>query len=230
MYRYLPFNGGVSNWLLMIHEKSQNDAQTPLLSYQRPLGLQSAESSALKFFTGCIVWFDILSSLAGYHRRLLLGPTPETGHNIELHSVCGAHNWIMILIGEIAALAHQRTALRRAIDFNAQSFEDSAQDIELRLRAQHRKVREELNALRQQYSGSPPPSLSDTHTQHTVLVVTSIFASLAAIYLQTTVTPSEVSSLLINLALQSTSEHHRGDANDLRPPRVQRASLAIICR
>ncbi|PVH82236.1 hypothetical protein DL98DRAFT_653303 [Cadophora sp. DSE1049] len=223
------FKGGASNWsvhlkagcdlVLMIHEQILKHDCGPLHHQQPTQGAQtsSPESNALRFFTGCIIWFDILScvstntlpNLAAYHRRLLLGQTPETGRSIELHAVCGAQNWVMILIGEISALAHQNQKMswRRVVDsdYNAQGFEAAARDIETRLRSQYRRLHEELATLRRRHDGPPSHSLPEIYAHHTVLVVTSIFVSAAAIYLQTaTIRSSDLTPSYVKSVLQDT--------------------------
>lgn len=219
--------------VLMLHEQNPSQAHSPALEYGRLPRVQSPEKSALKFFTGCVLWFDMLSCvstgsqshLAEHHNRLLLGPTPELGHSIELHTICGARNWVMVLVSEIASLAAQKSDWRRIIGYNDQSFEDSARDIEFRLLSQHREVREELDAIRQEYGGAPPHSLPEIYNHHTVLFVTNIFASAAIIYLHTVITSSDVSPSLIQLALRNTIESMRM----VPDPRMFRGLVWPLC-
>lgn len=199
----------------MIYEQTLQQKSLPLQFEERFRGIQSnsVESNALRFFTGCIIWFDILScistngpsNLAAHHRQLLHEAASDTAHSIELHNVCGAQNWVLLLIGEIAALAYQnqRTSWRQVVDFDTQSFDAAAKDVEIRLTSHHRQLREELTTLRRQHNGSPSHSLPEIYAYHNVLVVTSIFASAAAIYLQTaSVRSSDISPDLVRIPLQ----------------------------
>ena len=222
-----------SDLVLMLHDLSPSLVHSPMDGFQRAPRVQSLEKSALKFFTGCVLWFDMLSCvstgmqshLGAHHTRLLLGPTPELGHNIELHTICGARNWVMVLVSEIASLAAKETDWRRIIDHNDPSFEDSAREIEFRLLEQHREVREELDVIRQKYGGAPPHSMPEEYNKHTVLFVTNIFASAAIIYLHTVITSSDVSPSLIQLALRNTIESMRM----VPDPRMFRGLVWPLC-
>lgn len=218
--------------VLTLHDMNLQ-SHTPLDEYQLGPLIQSPEQSALKFFTGCVLWFDMLACvstgnqahLAEHHTRILLGPTPELGHNVELHTICGARNWVMVLISEIASLAAHKTDWRRVVDDNDQSFEASAREIEFRLLSQSRETREELDAMRQQYGGAPPHSLPEVYSKHSVLFVTNIFASAAIIYLHTVMKGSEVSPSLIQLALRESIESMRM----VPDPRMFRVLVWPLC-
>jgi len=133
---------------------------------------------------------------------------------------------VMVLVSEIATLASQKADWRRAGDYDEQTFAESAREIEFRLLSQHREVREELDTIRQEYGGAPPPhSLPEIYNKHTVLFVTNIFASAAIIYLHTVITSSDVSPSLVQLALRNTIESMRM----VTDPRMFRGLIWPLC-
>jgi hypothetical protein len=166
------------------------------------------DKAALNFFTGAIIWFDILAGvstgcrpfLSGYHDRLLSSsalPSPsefEVNGTIELHTVMGCQNWAMITIGEIERLRRWKEREIRAGTLDIRRVAEKANEIQSRLEPQNSKVLNELNVLRSEYSGPPPHHYPDAYNRHTTLIVTHVFASAALIHLQTVV--SSASSIL----------------------------------
>jgi C6 transcription factor Pro1 len=174
------------------------------------------DKAALNFFTGAIIWFDILAGvstdcqpfLSDYHDRLLSSsalPSPsefEVNGTIELHTIMGCQNWAMITIGEIERLRRWREREIRAGTLDIRRVVEKANEIQSRLEPQNSKVLNELNVLRSKYSGPPPRYYPNVYNRHTALIVTHVFASAALIYLQTVVS-SDSSILNIKRHLQS---------------------------
>lgn len=160
--------------------------------------------AALDFFTSAIIWFDILSCistgspphLAAHHDQFLTSTqnifttNPEIVTKLNLHDIMGCQNWVMKIIGEIAQLS-SLSGVRTPFDFSdIQRLADVAKDIQNRLEAGKSRVHAELDALRREYSGHPPPYYPEVYGKYTVLVVTYTFACAAVIYLQTSITSS----------------------------------------
>jgi C6 transcription factor Pro1 len=216
----------------MLYEISQPDTPSSQGDLRHAMGAKSPESFALKFFTGCIIWFDTLSCvstgsrshLAEFHDRLLLDDATGLGVNIQLHTIAGCHNWVMRMIAEIASLSARKNERTQFADAEIRQLYDTAHDIQRRLELRHKEILEELEALRHLYGGPPPHSSPETYNKHTVLVVTNIFASAAAIYLHS-IARSEVASPLILQALHKTI-----DAMRMIPdPRMVRGLVWPLC-
>lgn len=216
------FHGGDSNWqvhltaasalILSIHGISTigtSDTGQPQQpsrpAYQRVASRPvSTNSAALAFFTGTIIWFDILACvstssiphLASYHDQFfssseaVLSIGEGLSNRLDLQSVMGCQNWAMKIISEIAEIGSWRHNHYPDLSQHIQKAAESAKDIQHRLHRGISRVRAELEELRQQYSGNPPYYFPDTYDRYTKLAVTHNFACAALIYLQTSVTSS----------------------------------------
>ena len=237
---YQLFHGGVSTWqvhlraaselVLSLHGISSNiNSRTPTSQHQSASPSQSPDivkilsdfqsspdNAALNFFTGAILWFDILACvstglepyLANYHDRLLLSaslPISSQGGPsgpIELHTIMGCRNWMMVVIGRIATLKMWRGKCIESGTLDINRVAETAGNIQLEIEFNCSRISEELNALREQYSGPPPHHQPQVYKEYTALVVTQIFACAGLIYLQTVVS-SDPSVLHIQGALQN---------------------------
>lgn len=255
------FNGGVSNWqvhlraaselVLLLHGMSGIDNvdlqtlenQTTLPS-QTPPGfpgmssLLSPNKAALNFFTGAIIWFDILACvstgcgpyLSHYHKRLLFLPDPlffpagGTNPTIELHTIMGCQNWAMVAIAEIESL---RTWRQTAMDSGALDISRlaaTAKKLQEGLEVKSAEIRRALDALCLEYSGPPPYHCPEMYNTYTTLIVTQIFACAALMHLQTAVS-SDPSIINIQVALQGFME-----AMSMIPdPRMFRGLVWPLC-
>lgn len=151
-----------------------------------------------------MIWYDSLScvslghpsKLTPHYKRLLLGPTPDLGHNIQMHTINGCQNWAAILIGDIAILAAQEHN-----ENGARTMESSAnilntiQRLDADLRTRYEQVKDELEACREPHNRCPPHWMREEYSRHLVLVVTCVFASAAAIYLELLRDPHRTSVL-----------------------------------
>ncbi|ESZ90633.1 hypothetical protein SBOR_8983 [Sclerotinia borealis F-4128] len=172
----------------------------------------SRDSAALDFFTGAIIWMDALACvstgshpwLSEFHNRLLSAKKPgssKSDHKIQLTSIMGCENWVMIMISEIAWLGTWR---RKHEQDGTMGFEQqlvvTEQNIRNRLESKNAETLNELTALRAIHRGTPPYYYTDLYNKHTIYVVTHIFACAALIYLQMVVTdhvlPEDVDMLL----------------------------------
>ncbi|KAJ8064253.1 hypothetical protein OCU04_006600 [Sclerotinia nivalis] len=174
----------------------------------------SRDSAALDFFTGAIIWMDALSCvstgshpwLSEFHNRLLSAKKSDSSksdHKIQLTSIMGCENWVLIMISEIAWLGTWR---KKHEEDETMNFKEqliiTEQNIRSRLESKNLETLEELTALRAIHRGSPPYYHTDLYNKHTTYVVTHIFACAALIYLQMVVTdniiPEDIDILLHN--------------------------------
>ncbi|TGO40574.1 hypothetical protein BHYA_0035g00480 [Botrytis hyacinthi] len=176
--------------------------------------LVSRDSAALDFFTGAIIWMDALACvstgshpwLSEFHNRLLSAKRPgssKSDHKIQLASIMGCENWVMIMISEIAWLGTWRRKHESdsTIDFKQQLI-FTEQNIRGRLESKNSKTLEELHALRSIHRGTPPFYVTELYNKHTILLITHIFACASLIYLQMVITdnllPEDVDMMLHN--------------------------------
>ncbi|KAB8289996.1 hypothetical protein EYC80_010323 [Monilinia laxa] len=157
----------------------------------------SRDSAALDFFTGAIIWMDALACvstgshpwLSEFHNRLLSAKKPgssKSDHKIQLTSIMGCENWVMIMISEIAWLGTWRRKHEkdRTAEFTQQLL-TTERNIRHRLESKNAETLKELTALRSIYRGPPPHYHTDLYTKHTThVIITHIFACTALIYLQ----------------------------------------------
>ncbi|KAA8573262.1 hypothetical protein EYC84_003754 [Monilinia fructicola] len=174
----------------------------------------SRDSAALDFFTGAIIWMDALACvstgshpwLSEFHNRLLSAKKPgssETDHKIQLRSIMGCENWVMIMISEIAWLGTWRRKHEKdSIAEFTQQLITTERNIRNRLESKNAETLKELTAMRTVYRGAPPHYHTDLYTKHTTHVITHIFACTALIYLQMAISdhlqPSDIDPHLHN--------------------------------
>ncbi|KAM3077269.1 hypothetical protein ACMFMG_003267 [Clarireedia jacksonii] len=231
------FHGGVGNWqvhlraaselVLVLHEVSNGSIPGPetILDSSRFLhysqtkspestnGCVSRDSAALDFFTGAIIWMDVLACvstgshpyLSEFHNRLLSAKkrgSSKADHKIQLHYIMGCDNWVMIMISEIAWMStwRKKHSKDRTTDFQEQ-LRATENNIRTRLESNNAEMLEELTSLRSNHRGAPPHYL-DSYSRHTILVVTHIFACAALIYLKMAISsnlaPEDIDLLLHN--------------------------------
>jgi C6 transcription factor Pro1 len=231
------FNGGVSNW--QVHLRAASDIVLSLYDIppqdklpsrdrnSRRRSSSSPESVGLKFFAGCIIWFDSLSCistgrrpyLGDCHDRLLSSPLSLLGADIDLQSIAGCYNWVMMIITEIATLISESAAS------GVLPFIKRADSIRDRLEFEQAPLLKELEAMRATYQGWPPHSSPELYNKYTILAVTNVFASAARIYLRSAITSSPLSPPEIRPALELTIEAFRM----IPDPRMVRAMVWALC-
>ncbi|EMR81243.1 putative c6 transcription protein [Botrytis cinerea BcDW1] len=176
--------------------------------------LVSRDSAALDFFTGAIIWMDALACvstgshpwLSEFHNRLLSAKKPgssKSDHKIQLASIMGCENWVMIMISEIAWLGTWRRKHQSdsSIDF-AQQLIYTEQNIRNRLESKNSETLKELHALRSIHRGTPPFYSTELYNKHSVLLLSHIFACASLIYLQMVISdnlrPEDIDMMLHN--------------------------------
>ncbi|TGO55302.1 hypothetical protein BOTNAR_0248g00180 [Botryotinia narcissicola] len=153
--------------------------------------LVSRDSAALDFFTGAIIWMDALPG------------SSKSDHKIQLASIMGCENWVMIMISEIAWLGtwKRKHESDSTIDFKQQLI-FTEKNIRGRLESKNSETLEELHALRSIHRGTPPFYVTELYNKHTILLITHIFACASLIYLQMVITdnllPEDVDMMLHN--------------------------------
>lgn len=144
--------------------------------------------------------------LSEFHNRLLSAKKPgssKSNHKIQLASVMGCENWVMIMISEIAWLGTWRRKHQSdsSIDF-AQQLIYTEQNIRNRLESKNSETLKELHALRSIHRGTPPFYSTELYNKHSVLLLSHIFACASLIYLQMVISdnlrPEDVDVMLHN--------------------------------
>jgi len=172
-------------------EKSSSCSPQDLAQAMDKKDVSRPNIAAFDFFTSAIIWFDIVACvstgsqphLAEHHHSLLTqsSSTSEDDLTFQLERIMGCQNWVMIIIGEIATLAHAH----QEGDLDTKQFTSTVKDIQDRLEYHNSQTCSSLQSLQHEYCGVPPHYLSSIYTHYTTLVVTHIFACAAIIYLQT---------------------------------------------
>ncbi|KAL3422756.1 hypothetical protein PVAG01_06912 [Phlyctema vagabunda] len=192
-----------STLILSLHGISQNDQNDPEVPHEPRRSLvryasqdstsraMSSEHAALEFLTGAVIWFDILACvstgarpyLSDYHTDFLTA-TPwnrdirENGV-IELDTIMGCRNWVMVLIGRIAQLGQQQSL--RA--FSDQQVREQQTMIRDELSLKDAQIQSDIDSMRSRHDGPPPAYSPEEYKRYTTDVVTHIFACAADVYL-----------------------------------------------
>jgi C6 transcription factor Pro1 len=149
--------------------------------------LSFVDHAAMEFFSGVIIWFDILGSasmgLRPQYADICAAALGDQDSKVQLQDLMGCENWAMTTIREIAVLEDWKRQMEKDSVFSVRELVRRAGSIEQRLEAGVAAVIERLS----QYSshrGLGKKNLSDTSS--TSLVVSSItqtFACASRVYL-----------------------------------------------
>lgn len=177
-------------------------AATP---HQKPLP-NTADQSALVFFTSLLLFIDIVAStglckspsLQQYHGSLL-APDEDDKCSLRLESVIGCQNWALLYIGEISALCEWKSEARRNGAFSVVDLVKRAECISHTLE----KRLEGLNAntASSGSDGTATGRLEAYYSRHDngigdafVATVTRVWAHAAKLYLSVTLSGWQTNS------------------------------------
>ena len=139
------------------------------------------EVASLRFFSGTIIWLDIISSItAGQAPRLLpyhtslIASKPQT----NLEAIMGCRNWVMLQISRIAALHEQKTQAIRQPHFDCTEFKQTVVNIRKQVQCGLTQLALEAFSISEGASAATFEPVSDPPT-----LVTHIFAYMATLYL-----------------------------------------------
>jgi hypothetical protein len=160
----------------------------------------NSEQGAFRFFASVLVYADILSSttleiaprLQQYHEYLVTtGPVDSRDERMQMEKLMGCQGWVLVLIGEVAALAAWK---RGAITAGSKVLQDESkargESIAKRLDMTMTEIEwatqvsielDPIAALRSYYGSESSAVLAEQHT-----AVTRIWALAARIYLSIT--------------------------------------------
>lgn len=160
----------------------------------------NSEQGAFRFFTSVLLHADILSStsleiaprLQQYHGYLVTtGPVDNRDERMQMEKLMGCQGWVLVLIGEVAALAAWK---KGAITVGSRVFQDElkarGESIARRLDVGMAEIEwatqvsielDPVAALRSYYGSESSAVLAEQHT-----TVTRIWAYTARIYLSIT--------------------------------------------
>jgi C6 transcription factor Pro1 len=138
-----------------------------------------------KFFTGVIIWLDIISSItAGSAPHLLshhFRDIPASSPWIKLEEIMGCQNQVMLQIGRIAALYEHKTQILRKGHLVNTRIEETARDISREIESCLAQTA--LEGLSFSDGRNTPPVLNPMVSMNSPTLVTHMFALMAAIYL-----------------------------------------------
>ncbi|KAH7131855.1 fungal-specific transcription factor domain-containing protein [Dendryphion nanum] len=161
--------------------------------------IPSAEQSTFIFSSTLLIFDDIIAStvlqerpkLFDYHRELLFGVDGSTPP-IDMASIVGCQNWVLLHIGDIADLVNWKQRCKIDENLDVMELVHRATTIKHSLETQLAKVETEIvNAPTETHSllrflnVDSCPSLSLPH--HESVLVTRVWAHAALIYLHVTV-------------------------------------------
>ena len=121
---------------------------------------------------------------------------------IELHGLMGCQNWAMITIGEIAELKSWKDKESQLGSLDIHQVAEAANNIQSELQIRDAQICNEIDSIRERYSGPPPHHRTVLYQKYTTLVITRMFVCAALVYLQTVVS-SDLSILNISAALSN---------------------------
>ncbi|OKL59609.1 hypothetical protein UA08_05212 [Talaromyces atroroseus] len=138
-----------------------------------------------KFFTGVIIWLDIVSSITAgeaphllpYHFRDISSTSPW----VRLEEIMGCQNQVMLQIGRIAALyEHKTQSLQKGYLVNT-SIEETVRDISREIESCLTQTA--LRGLGFSIGTNTSPVPKSLITSNSTTLVTHMFALMACIYL-----------------------------------------------
>ncbi|KAH8816909.1 fungal-specific transcription factor domain-containing protein [Xylogone sp. PMI_703] len=174
------FRGDTNDWQMHLQVAStlsinleHDQMQTATLSNTHKL--------ALRFFTGVIAWYDILSC-ASTGRKPFSKSNVNESHHIHFDKIMGCENWLMDLILKIAELDEWKRSSEANGTLSMWRLVHQAADIKEQLdsglvsNSEYSQRSESMNTI-----ATP---VSPNSSQPLVRIITQIFAGAALVYLQ----------------------------------------------
>ena len=170
----------------------------------RSVPVSSAEQAAFGFSSALLIFDDIIASTAlqeppqlyELHRGLLTAETP-----IDLKAAVGCENWVLLQIGEIAALDAWKQQCKRASNFDLVELVQRAMPIKAMIEADLTRLETTPATLSQKTETLPdvlapgnPWQTGASGVQFQSSLVTSIWAHAAILYLSVVVSGRQPSS------------------------------------
>ncbi|KAK3386474.1 fungal-specific transcription factor domain-containing protein [Podospora didyma] len=207
-----------------------------VLPSQCPVQVPSAEETALRFSSALVIFDDIIASTAlqrrptlhEYHHGLLTTSTPSVPAPVDMEAVVGCKNWVLLQIGEIAALDAWKQQCKMVGNLDVMELVRRATAIKDTLTARLAHLQSEspvskpsgvLDLLAPH--GQPSPDRADQHC-----LVTQVWACAALIYLSVVVSGWQPASPDVR--------HHVGQVislltHQLSPPSLLRTMAWPFC-
>ena len=150
----------------------------------------SEEEVAFKFFTGVLLWVDIISCISlGTSPGLLHLHDPflhSDGMNIQLQDIMGCENWAMVQIGRVAELQAWKTQAKLDGKLSLMDLVQRADPIKKGLES---GLTTNLEATVQ--SDIEFEALTEAHSGKSTIHITRVFAFAAMTYLHVTVSGAQ---------------------------------------
>ncbi|KFY49825.1 hypothetical protein V495_00436 [Pseudogymnoascus sp. VKM F-4514 (FW-929)] len=180
------FTGDTNDW--QVHLKAASTValtcgRKALQIHGSPSSTSNTHELAIRFFTGVIIWYDILSCVTtGLKPFLALHDVDEVFDKIHFHRLMGCESWLMRLILEIAILCESKKRHENSGALRMQELAHRATDI---------KARIELGLTMSsgyQHGATMVDNTTTTMISHasapSVQHITRVFACVALVYLQ----------------------------------------------
>ncbi|KAF2173543.1 hypothetical protein M409DRAFT_15823 [Zasmidium cellare ATCC 36951] len=192
----------------------------------------SAEQTAFRFSSALVVFEDVIAStvlqkppkLYSYHNSLLVNRFDSTGPAIDLKTVIGCENWVMLHIGEIAALDAWKQTCKREGTLDVMQLVQRATSIKTTLEARIASIN--TRSASNGENVKPLNLLDAFHTQahpgtDQIALVTEAWAQAAMAYLFVVVSGWQPASPDIQFHVQRTIDI----LSQLSPPSLLRTMV-----
>lgn len=151
--------------------------------------LSFVDHAAMEFFSGVIIWFDILGSastgLRPQYADICAAALGDIDSKVQLQNIMGCENWTMTIIREIAILEDWKRVMSREGVLSIRELARKADSIERRLVTEIGK----LTGILSQVSNLHGEPAMDSSYRRSIVTkrITHVFACAAQVYLHVVV-------------------------------------------
>jgi hypothetical protein len=165
----------LSNSRTSFHESSNQSA------------ISFVDHAAMEFFSGVIIWFDILGSastgLRPQYADICAAALGDVDSKVQLQNLMGCENWAMTIIREIAVLEDWKRETASDGVVSLRELVRRASDIKQRLESGIARLTERLSQVSNVYGAYVKNSLDMCSKDLVVSSITHVFACAAQVYL-----------------------------------------------
>jgi C6 transcription factor Pro1 len=153
--------------------------------------LKFVDHAAMEFFSGVIIWLDILgsasTSLRPQYADICAAALGDANSKVQLQHLMGCENWVMTIIREIAVLEDWKKGMVSDGVLNVRELVRRAGDIEQRLKIGTARLTERLSQVSNRYGAYVKNSMDECSKDLVVSRITHVFACAAQVYLNVVV-------------------------------------------
>jgi hypothetical protein len=174
----------------LISKPSANYCETSTTGESKS-SLSLVDHAAMAFFSGVIIWFDILGSastgLRPQYADICAAALGDFDSKVQLQNLMGCENWAMTIIREIAVLEDWKRVMARDGVLSVRKLVRKAGDIEQRLGVGIARLTGRFSEVPSLHGAYAMYSSHKYLTDITVSRITYIFACAAQVYLNVVV-------------------------------------------